>query len=204
VLTPETEAAGEDAERRVVLHGISWAAYLAIGKALGETTSIRLAYLRGALEIMSPSDLHEARKTSIHNLLFAYAQERDLFLTGYGSTTFRKRVKACGAEADQCYVLRDPRGKRVLAPDLAIEVVLSPWSLAKQAIYAELGVKELWLVRRGGIEVHVLRGGTYRGTVRSHLLPDLDLELLWRFVDRTDHVRAVQDYRRALRDPVKA
>src|SRR3990170_6745949 len=75
VLTPETEAAGEDAERRVVLHGISWAAYLAIGKALGETTSIRLAYLRGALEIMSPSDLHEARKTSIHNLLFAYAQE---------------------------------------------------------------------------------------------------------------------------------
>lgn len=199
MLTSDTEAGAEDAEQRVVLDGISWDAYVAIGEALGETTSTRLAYLRGALEIMSPSDRHETRKTMIGHLLMAYAVEHDLFFTGYGSTTFRKRAKACGVEADQCYVLRDPRGKRVAAPDLAVEVVLSSWSLDKQTIYAELGVKELWLVRRGGIEIHVLRAGRYQRAARSRLLPNLDLALLWRYVDRTDHSHALKEYVSALR-----
>ena len=87
------------------------------------------------------------------------------------------------------------------APDLAIEVVLARWDLDKLSLYAGLKVKELWLVRGGGLEIHVLRGASYRRAKRSRLLPDLDVELLWRFATREDltQTRAAREYAAALR-----
>ena len=45
----------EDPETRAVLHGISWAHYEAILAAVGDSPHVRLAYLAGDLELMSPS-----------------------------------------------------------------------------------------------------------------------------------------------------
>lgn len=45
----------------------------------------------------------------------------------------------------------------------------------------------------------VLEGAAYIVRDRSALLPDLDLDLLVSFATRPDHVRAVKDYRAALR-----
>lgn len=47
-------------------------------------------YLEGTLEIMSPSPEQEVDKTTIARLIEIYALKRDIDLTGYGSTTFRK------------------------------------------------------------------------------------------------------------------
>ncbi len=186
------------AETRIVVHGISWTQYEALLATLGDTPGVRLAYLEGALEIMSPSRLHELLKKNLARLLEVYAMHHDLPFVGYGAATFRKRAKKRGVEPDECYVLTN-RDVEPAAPHLAIEVVLAAWSIEKTSIYAGLGVKELWLLRPDGLEIHVLRAGSYRRARKSRLLPKLDLALLLRFVRRTDQTQAAKEYQAALR-----
>lgn len=191
----------EDAERRIVLNGISWEQYDAILAALGDSPGVRLAYLEGVLEIMSPSRRHERLKTRLGRLLEVYATEMEVPLEGFGSATFRKKAKARGVEPDECYVLSERPVEDPEVPDLAIEVVLARWDIDKLSLYAGLGVKELWLVRRGALELHVLSGAAYRRVRRSRLIPELDLALLWRYATRADltQTRAAREYAAALR-----
>lgn len=59
---------------------------------------------------------------------------------------------------------------------------------------------EVWTWKAGRLAVHVLRGQAYVPSTHSEVLPGLDLDLLVRFVERTDQTAAVREYRRALRD----
>ncbi len=181
------------AETRLVLHGIGWDQYEAILAALGDSPGVRLAYLEGELEIMSPSDLHELLKKGVARMLEIYAVARDLPLVGYGSTTFRRKAKKRGFEPDECYVLSENPARPVV-PDLAIEVVLSHWEIDKLSLYAGLGIQELWLLRAGQLEILVKRGAGYRKARRSRLFPELDLAELMRFAARPDQTRAAREY----------
>ena len=67
-------------------------------------------------------------------------------------------------------------------------------ALDKLAVYAGLGVGEVWFWREGRIQVHVLRGGAYARVERSALLPALDVELLARFLTYDDQTRAAREY----------
>ena len=182
-------------ESRVLLHGVPWDVYVQLGE---DNPGVRLTYLAGELEVMSPSDHHELDKTMLARLLEAYADVRDLELNGFGNTTFRKRAKKRGLEPDECYVLRQLQADSPSRPDLAIEVVLTSWRLDKLEVYRGLGVPEVWVWRGERLEVHVLAGERYERRERSALLPELDLALLATFVRRRDQVRAVKEYRRAL------
>jgi Uma2 family endonuclease len=87
----------QQAEQHVVLFGISWQQYESLLTTLGDVPGLRLIYLEGALEILMPSPEHELLKKVIARLLERYAEEVDVPLHGYGSTTFRKEAKAKGA-----------------------------------------------------------------------------------------------------------
>jgi Uma2 family endonuclease len=131
-----------DADERVVLRGISWARYGALLGFLGdEFPGVRVTYLEGALELMSPSRSHESIKTMFARLVEAYAVEAGVDLNGYGSTTFRKRAQQRGVEPDECHSL-GPMGK---VPDIAFEVVWTSGGIDELAVYAGLGVPEVWL-----------------------------------------------------------
>lgn len=191
---PETSARSVRPETRVLLRGVSWAVY---EQLMEDNPGLRFAYFRGELEVMSPSDQHESEKKMIARLLEAYAEERDLVLNGFGSTTFRERAKEHGLEPDECYVLQTrKRGPR--RPDIAIEVVLTSWLMDKLEVYRGLDVPEVWVWSDGRLDVHVLGEDRYEVRPRSSLLPDLDLDLLTPFVTRHDQVQAVKEYRRAL------
>ncbi|MCI0570758.1 MAG: Uma2 family endonuclease [Myxococcaceae bacterium] len=180
----------------MTLWDIRWKDYEAILRMLGDQAGVRVSYLRGILEFMSPSERHESLKKMIARLLEMYALEHDIELVGKGSMTIRKREKERGAEPDECYfVNRTARG----FPDLAIEVVLSHGAIDKFELYAGLGVKELWLWEDGTLHVYRLRGERYARARKSHLLPELDLSHLARFVEREDQTRAVREYRDSLR-----
>ena len=179
--SPDAEGA-KRAEHRVLLHRVPWSTYVVLRDSLDDQRSrVRLTYLEGALEIMTPSDAHEESKTILARLLEAYAEERDVDLDGHGSTTFRDEAVDRGLEPDECYTI----GARRSVPDLAIEVVCSPPRVDKLAVYRGLGVREVWIYRDGRIAVHVLGPKGYAVRARSALLPDLDIELLESFV-RTD------------------
>jgi Uma2 family endonuclease len=187
-------------DARVVLHGVPWERYEAILAALGDDhPSLRMTYLRGTLEIMTTSPLHERIKKIIARLLEQWALERDVPLNGYGAATFRKREAERGLEPDECYVL----GELAEFPDLAIEVVHTHGGIEKLDVYAGLGVREVWFWEEGKLGIYALAGGAYVRRAASAVLPELDVTELGAFVARAigepDQTAIVRAYRDALR-----
>lgn len=184
-------------DRRFVLHGVPWETYVALRDTLDESGSgLRMTYLEGTLELMSPSRNHEDYKKIIARLVEAYAEEKDLDLRGYGGMTFRRKAKKRGLEPDECYSL----GRLARRPDIAIEVVVSSGLVDKLDVYHGLGVPEVWVWEDGRLTVHRLTRKGYEILARSEVVPDLDLDHLASFValdaNQTQQVKA---YRRSLR-----
>ncbi len=169
-------------ERRFVLHGVPWAAYVTLRDALDDQSGLKMTYLRGTLELTSPSTLHEDAKTIIGRLIEVWAMERDVDLRGFGGATFRREAKERGLEPDECYTLGPLHEDGV--PDIAIEVTVTASLVDKLAVYAGLGVPEVWEWRpsTGAIAVLRLVGDDYQPRHRSEVLPELDVAELSRFV----------------------
>jgi len=185
-------------DERVILHGISWAAFEQMLAARGNASGVRMYYLDGEVELLSPARDHELRKTTLARLLEMWAFETETELSGFGSWTLKKRPKKAGAEPDECYTVGD-EDKRV--PDLVIEV---EWSrtlgLPKQEIYARLGVRELWtLTAEGRLVVRVLHGERYVESRKSKVLPKLDVQWLFSFATSGSQSKAVRALHDALR-----
>jgi Uma2 family endonuclease len=194
---PHTEVADEP---RFVLHGVPWWTYVTLRDALDDHSGLKMTYLHGTLELMSPSTLHEDAKTIIARLIEVWAMERDVDLRGFGGATFRREAKERGLEPDECYTL----GKLVEdgVPDIAIEVVVTTPLVDKMIVYAGLGVKEVWEWRptASAIVVHRLIGDRYERRERSDVLPDLDVAQLSRFVQPGESQTALaKAYQAALR-----
>ena len=182
-------------EQRFTLHGITWEQYETLRDATDHIPGLRMTYLEGVLELMSPSRDHEWIKKCLARLLEIYALERDLPLNGYGSTTFRKRAKERGLEPDECYCV----GPLKEVPDIALEVVLSSGGIDKLDVYGGLDVPEVWFWEDGRLAIWQLGAAGYRSAARSRFLPDLDVEQLLGFVRPDDQTEAVRAYRDVLR-----
>jgi Uma2 family endonuclease len=181
----------------VVLYQIPWDQYDALCVARENTAGPRMAYLDGALEIMSPSPRHEYEKKLIARLVEAFGEESGLSLNGFGSTTYRRKVKEAGLEPDECYCI----GAAKKFPDLAIEVLHTRGGVDKLEIYRRLKVSEVWFWAKGEFWIYVLSGHAYALSEQSAVLPSLDLAEIARIVDATDEshqTEAVRAYRRAL------
>jgi Uma2 family endonuclease len=190
-----------DGEHRFLLAGVPWGVYVALRDALDDAGSgVRMTYLEGRLELMSPSETHDEEKKLIARLLETWADERDVDLRGFGSTTYRREAKMRGLEADECYSL-GPKD-RDMPPQIAIEVVVASPLVDKLDVCAGLEVEEVWIWHSSirVIEVHRLSGSAYQRIERSAVLPDLDLALLTSFVRPGEsHTGLAKAYRAALR-----
>jgi Uma2 family endonuclease len=182
---------------RQVRHDVSWAQLAAFLRRKGEAGVPRIAYLDGVLELVTPGWDHGRVQSYLGRLVETYALERGILLSPYGQWTQRSKVKRAGAEPDECYQIGKQTPHR--RPDLVIEVMWSPPRVDKLEIYRRLGVREVWLWRRGRLEVHVLRGRTWHQVARSPSLPGLDLDLLMTFLDRPTVIEAMRDFRDVLR-----
>jgi Uma2 family endonuclease len=198
--TPSSIPAGEyvpTADQRVVTYGVPWTHYEAQLALRGDASVPRMAYLEGALELMSPSKEHERVRSLIGRLVETYAFERGIEFSPYGAWTLKHAPKQAGAEPDECYIIGVDQSKE--RPDLAIEVIWTSGGLDKLEIYRRLGVGEVWFWQDGRISVHLLKGDQYVAADRSGLFPDLDLEQLCSFLDRPTAFQAVNAFREALR-----
>ena len=182
-----------------MLHGVPWSAYVALRDALDDQSSLKMTYLRGALELMRPSLLHEDAKTIIARLVEVWAMERDVDLRGFGGATFRQEAMERGLEPDECYKLGklDEDG----VPDIAIEVIVTTSLVDKMAVYVGLGVPEVWEWHPSmTIVVHRLIGDRYDRRDHSEVLPQLDLAELSQFVQPGEsQTRLAKQYQAALR-----
>jgi Uma2 family endonuclease len=184
-------------EQRMLLHDVSWKEYV-IFRELIDRPGLRMTYLRGALELMSPSPEHELWKKNIARFIELYAYLMNIELYGYGSTTFKKEAKERGAEPDECYLV----GKQLADfPEIVLEVIHTSPLLNKLEVYAGMGVAEVWIFKDGKFSLYELEPATsqYVETARSRFLPELDFALVARYAVRPDTPHALREFERAIR-----
>jgi Uma2 family endonuclease len=208
-------------EQRVVLRNVGWETYerLLDGR---DGRAPRFTYDRGALEIMSPiTGEHEEYGRGIEFLVRVLAGELGVKYRAFGSMTMRRRDQEAGHEADACFYTRNLqaiRGKRRPdleidpAPDLAVEVDITSPSLDKLAVYARLGIGEVWRYdgNRREVRIHLLRGDAYTEGAESAIFAGVtadELTVLIRdvgYADSDEWERRVRDWARGLRERTPA
>jgi Uma2 family endonuclease len=197
----------------LLLSGIDWRTYTRLLHIFAERPGIRLTYDRGELEIMSPRLEHDNDGRLLGLLVGALTMELGLPIKRGGSTTLRRRLRQRGIEADECFWISNaPRmaGRRRLdlrrdpPPDLAIEVDVTHSSLDRLAIYAVLGVPEVWRLDANNLDFHVLGAeGTYTAAATSLAFSFLTPADLFRFLDQARQAGDENAVERQFRDWIR-
>ncbi len=190
------------ADQRVFLRGVSWRDFENILAAKGDSSAVRVAYLDGVLELMSPAIPHEFIKTMLARLLETASMVLGFPFEGYGSWTLKEERKRSGIEPDECYFVTEVQPDTISRwPDMAIEVVWTHGGLDRLEIYRRLGVREVWVWEDGAIHIYKLKADRYARARKSSLLPQIDLALLVEHVElgwTASQTKAVRAYARAL------
>jgi len=139
-------------EQRVIFHHLTWDRYQQILQALGEHRSSRLIYDRGTLEITMPLEEHEFLVRMIDLFVRILATTYLGQIKTMGSTTLNYPHIERGAEPDNAYYLQNQpkvKGRTVdfsqdPPPDLVVEVDITHSTINKLALYAAIGIPELW------------------------------------------------------------
>jgi Uma2 family endonuclease len=177
-------------ETRIRLTGVEWSTFT---KLASESTGARFAYDQRVLEIMSPGPLHESDKELMGQFVRIVARALRVPRLDMGSTTWIAPESECGLEADECFYFdrekiavaaaalarrsNDPADYP--APDPAVEVDLSPPRLNRKAIYATLGVPEIWRFDGESLTIERLsETGSYAAVSASEFLPVRDVDAL--------------------------
>jgi len=186
------------ADARVVMRGVGWHGYQSLHVLRGEERSRpKLAYLDGAVELMSPSRDHERINYKIGQIVTFYCVELGIPIAGYGKWTLKNEAKEAGAEPDECFIFdADPEAKD--RPDLVIEVIWTSGGIDKLEIYRRLGISEAWFWDDDTIVVYVLGSNGYERRERSTWLPDLELGLVCQLAKLATANEQVQALRASL------
>ncbi|HEY9694725.1 MAG TPA: Uma2 family endonuclease [Oculatellaceae cyanobacterium] len=198
-------------EQRILLQNISWQLFENLSLELGEHNSHRLAYHNGKLEIMVPLPEHENSNRLIERLIVTLLEEFNLEYNLFGSMTIKRPDIRAGKEPDSCYYIQNEalvRGKKTLdftqdpPPDLALEIDISISSLNQLELYADLGVKELWIYDGRTIRFYQLENGDYLECDRSPSFPILPASRVIEFLEQCQTlgvITALRQFREWLR-----
>lgn len=193
ILAPPSRV--EDPDQRVILNGIDWWQFETFLAIRGDRAGVRITYLEGQLEIMSPSQSHEMLAKMIARLLEAYADEKGLVFEGYKSMTMRNAPKERGIEPDECYAV----GAAKESPDLAVEVIWTHGGIDKLDVYRGLGVREVWIWSKGELKAYELRRNAYVEISESVVISGLEPSFIREFLDCETQSEGVRKMREALR-----
>jgi Uma2 family endonuclease len=180
-------------EQRVLLRDIRWETYERLIAEAGEASGTRFAFDHGELEIMTVSIGHEAPNRDLAAIAEILAEETGRDFLRAGSTTFKREELAKGFEPDSSFYFRESkamRGKEQIdlatdpPPELIIEVAITRSSLNRFAIFAGIGVAEIWRYDGERVRFHSLTEGAYREIPESVVLPPMTSTQATAFVDR--------------------
>jgi Uma2 family endonuclease len=205
--TPPSEPAP-----RVVLYGISWETYERLLEDLADRSAPHLTFDQGVLEIMSPTPEHEEYNRTLASLVEVVTEELNVNLRRLGSMTIKRQDLLKGFEPDSCFYIQSVariRGKRRIdltqdpPPDLIIEIDVTSSSLDRFAIFARIGVPEVWRYDGSRTQIFTLAGDQYVEGRQSVALPLLTSTVLTQFLEESLELDSTQWLRR-LREWVRA
>lgn len=191
---------------------VTWEEYEQLLADLGESYAVRIFYDQGRMEIVAPTSIHERPKGIVNSLVRVLRDELDIDVESFGSTTFREKIKAKGAEPDECFYVQNASfviGKEEEIdlrtdppPDIVLEVDRTSASLNKFHIYSALGVPEIWRVKGHSLQIHLLAENDYEQSPTSRAFPFLSAQTLSEFLAK-GFVEGERKTSRAFRDWVR-
>jgi Uma2 family endonuclease len=212
IVTPSTPAQEQIIrESKVVLKGVSWKTFQALLADVGDDRAWRIAYDNGVLEIRMPYQEHEVPKRLLESFVEAIADELEIEAMKLRSLLLKREDLTLAIEPDTCFYIQNEalvRSKVIdletdPPPDLAVESDYTNSSLNKFAIYAALGVPELWRDRRQTLELYQLVEGEYERVDQSLALPFLPVSEVPGFIEQSKTIgqrAAVRLFRTRIRE----
>ncbi len=203
------------AEQRVLLSNISWQLFESLLQEMGEHRSTRLAYYKGKLELMTPLWEHENPNRKIEAMVIALVDELNLNIEMGGSFTLKREEKAAGKEPDSYYYIQNEariRGKKEIdltqdpPPDLALEIDITSSSLNQLALYASLGVPEVWRYNGQRLQIYQLQQEEYVECDRSPTFPLLAATKIEEFLEQCQNLgvtAAVRQFREWIKNQLQ-
>jgi Uma2 family endonuclease len=167
-------------DQRMILHNVGWDTYERLLRDQADASAPRFTYDRGTLEIMSPLPEHERFNRSIELLVAVIAEETNVEVYSLGSTSFNRDDLQRGFEPDSCFYVQNVdrvQGKQRIdlhvdpAPDLVVEIDITHSSIDKLAIFAQIGVPEVWRFDGKRFEILLLQDGQYAVSPQSLVFP---------------------------------
>ena len=198
------------AENRVLLSNISWATYESL-LADTDDPGARFTYDQGYLEIASPSARHERYRKLIGRLVDVFTEEHEIPVRSGGSPSLTNKSAQRGLEPDESYYIaneplvrgQDETDLASTPPDLAIEVDIPQNLLDKLAIYADLGVPEVWVYDGESLRIHCRQtDGAYDVHADSLALPAFPTDVILAFLARagnSDETTWIRSFRKWVR-----
>lgn len=174
------------------LPGVSWEEYEALLSDLRDRPGLRVSYDAGRVEIMSPRPEHEEYKETILRLVQVLSEEAGIRLESRGSTTYKQRRLAKGAEPDTSFYVQNAAriiGRRTIElgvdppPDVVVEIDTTNESRGKFPIYAALGVPEIWRYDGREATFYGLAGTDYEEIPNSRAFLALTAGVLTEFIE---------------------
>ena len=167
-------------EKLVTVPNVSWEEFKAIEAQLKDNRNVRLSYLSGMLEIMSPiGEQHEFVKSTLGLLLEAYMKELGIRFYRRGGFTLEEPGYASGTP-DESYSI----GTKTEVPDIVIEVIVTSGSINRKELFKPKKVPEVWFWKSNQIKIFRLNAaGEYEFVNHSGFLPNLDSALLLRSIE---------------------
>ncbi len=202
VVPVEYQALGE---KRVSVSGLNWVAYQQILHALPEGRSTRLTYDHGTLEITMPLEEHEYASELIGLFIRILVGVMGLKLKSLRSTTLERPDLDRSAEPDNAYYIQHQAqvaGRKIdlsqdPPPDLVVEVDITHTDIAKDRLYASMGVPEFWRYNGQVWRIFQLQDEAYQECDRSPTFNWVTKEDLYHFLEQAqqDEIAAEQNFR---------
>ncbi|TAE51903.1 MAG: Uma2 family endonuclease [Oscillatoriales cyanobacterium] len=198
-------------ESKVVLKGVSWQTFQALLADVGDDRAWRIAYDNGVLEIRMPYQEHEMPTGMLESFIEALADELEIEVMKLRSLLLKREDLSRAIEPDTCFYIqnealvrsRDIDLETDPPPDLAVESDYTNSSLNKFAIYAALGVPEIWRYRRQTLEVYQLVDDKYESVGQSVAFPFLLIAEIPGFIEQSRAIgqrSAVRLFRTRIRE----
>lgn len=183
-------------EKLVTIADVSWEEFKGIEAQFKNNRNVRLSYLSGILEIMSPiGDKHEYVKKTLGYLLEAYMRELGIRFYGRGGFTLEEPGYASGTP-DESYCI----GTNKETPDIVIEIIVTSGTINRKELFKPKKVPEIWFWKSDQIKIFQLNPtGEYEEVKRSRFFPDLDPALLLKYIAHPDQYDAVAEFVEAIR-----
>jgi Uma2 family endonuclease len=181
------------ADTVVTFHDVGWEEYEDLLEQVGEASGLRISFNEGRLTVKTLSTEHEKYARFLEKLLTVLSLRRRINILSFGGATMKKSKRRKGLEPDACFYVQtaDLLGKRIQLdfevdppPDIAVEIDVHHDSLSKFAIYAALGVPEIWRYDGQQLTIYLLQEDTYVTSAQSQALPLLTSQILTEFLTR--------------------